>query len=302
MEGVDYLDGYNSIRAFALLNGQLLDFDAVEKAFRNLLRCSNYFPCLHAGRVNGMRFSIDADGNVVVTDGTDDDTTYTLTPLDATLLALAATAWAANAIPIGTGTDTLSQVAFAANRFPARASTGNLEAKTITDFALTILDDADAATVRTTIGAGTGSGDVVGPAGATDNAIPLYNGTTGKLIKNSALTSDGNTLSVPGVLTTGAGRVKEIVEFDGSSITLSATSEVVVVSTSATIVVPNPANFVKYSWEVINVSGGSLTIDRNGFNINGAAADVSLPNGDRAHIDWDPRGGGWLVTGSAKLS
>lgn len=33
-----------------------------------------------------------------------------------------------------------------------------------------------------------GSGDVVGPASATDNAIVLYNGTTGKLIKDSATT------------------------------------------------------------------------------------------------------------------
>jgi hypothetical protein len=33
-----------------------------------------------------------------------------------------------------------------------------------------------------------GTGDVVGPASATDNAVALYDGTTGKLIKNSTLT------------------------------------------------------------------------------------------------------------------
>ena len=35
------------------------------------------------------------------------------------------------------------------------------------------------------VAAGGGSGDVVGPASATDNAIALYDSTTGKLIKNS---------------------------------------------------------------------------------------------------------------------
>jgi hypothetical protein len=40
----------------------------------------------------------------------------------------------------------------------------------------------------------TGSGDVVGPASATDNAIARFNGTTGKLIQNSNITiADGAT-------------------------------------------------------------------------------------------------------------
>ena len=74
---------------------------------------------------------------------------------DATLTALAAQNWAANAFPIGTGADTVAQVSFAANTFPARASTGNLVAKTITDFGLSLVDDASAATARTTLGATT---------------------------------------------------------------------------------------------------------------------------------------------------
>lgn len=39
---------------------------------------------------------------------------------------------------------------------------------------------------------GGGSGDVVGPASATDNAIARYDGTTGKLLQNSATTIDDN--------------------------------------------------------------------------------------------------------------
>ena len=67
----------------------------------------------------------------------------TYQPLDATLTALAANNWVLNAFPIGTGADTVAQVSFAANTFPARGSTGNLVAKTITDDALLLLADAD---------------------------------------------------------------------------------------------------------------------------------------------------------------
>lgn len=60
-------------------------------------------------------------------------------PLDATLTAFAALTIANNTLTIGTGTDAFSQTAFAANTFPARASTGNLVAKTITDTSLAFL-------------------------------------------------------------------------------------------------------------------------------------------------------------------
>lgn len=75
-----------------------------------------------------------------------------LQPLDATLTAFAALTIAANTLTVGTGADAFSQTSFAANTFPARASTGSLEAKTITDFGLSLVDDADASTARTTIG------------------------------------------------------------------------------------------------------------------------------------------------------
>lgn len=58
---------------------------------------------------------------------------------DQTLAALAAADWVLNSFPIGSGANTVAQVAFAANTFPARASTGNLVAKAITDNSLTHL-------------------------------------------------------------------------------------------------------------------------------------------------------------------
>lgn len=43
-------------------------------------------------------------------------------------------------------------------------------------------------TISATGGGGGGSGDVVGPASATDNGFVKFDGTTGKLVKNSAVT------------------------------------------------------------------------------------------------------------------
>lgn len=48
----------------------------------------------------------------------------------------------------------------------------------------------------TAVAAGSGSGDVVGPSSSTDNAIARFDGTTGKLIQNSAVTIDDTTGSM----------------------------------------------------------------------------------------------------------
>lgn len=73
-------------------------------------------------------------------------------PLDATLTALAGANWQANSLAIGTGADAVGQVTFTTNTFPARASSGNLVAKPISDFGLSLVDDADAVAARTTLG------------------------------------------------------------------------------------------------------------------------------------------------------
>lgn len=71
---------------------------------------------------------------------------------DSTLTNFAALTIAANQMLIGTGADTPAVLAIAANQFAVRASTGNIVAAAITDFALTLLDDANAANMRTTLG------------------------------------------------------------------------------------------------------------------------------------------------------
>jgi len=53
-----------------------------------------------------------------------------------------------------------------------------------------------------TVAGGSGSGDVVGPASATDNAIVRYNGTTGKLVQASGITiADGASGTLSGTNT-----------------------------------------------------------------------------------------------------
>lgn len=67
-----------------------------------------------------------------------------------------------------------------------------VEAELVAGTNITITPSGSGATRQLTIaasgGGGGGSGDVVGPSSATDNAIPRYDGTTGKLIQNSSST------------------------------------------------------------------------------------------------------------------
>ena len=74
-----------------------------------------------------------------------------------------------------------------ANSFPSRRSAGNLTVNVITDFAFDILHNADAAAVRTTIGAGTGNGTVTTVTGTAP--ISVATGTTTPAISISPATT-----------------------------------------------------------------------------------------------------------------
>lgn len=109
----------------------------------------------------------------------------TYQPLDATLTALAGANWALNSVPRATGADTMVQQPIAANEFMARASTGNIVPKVITDLALSLLDDVTQSDMRTTLGLGTlatQSGTFSGTSSGTntgDQTITLTGDVTG---------------------------------------------------------------------------------------------------------------------------
>ncbi len=133
-----------------------------------------------------------ADARIAATIARDSEVAAGYQPLDGTLTALAAANWAANAVPVGSGADTLAQISFAANTFPARASTGNLVAKAITDAALALLDDADAATMLATLGAQPLAQSVNAQTGTSYTLVAADAGKLVTLSNGSAVT-----LSVP---------------------------------------------------------------------------------------------------------
>ena len=70
-----------------------------------------------------------------------------------------------------------------------------------------ILESHSPLTWRGPIGGG-GTGNVVGPASSTDNALVRFDGTTGKLLQNSgAALNDAGALTVPGSITSASGGV-----------------------------------------------------------------------------------------------
>lgn len=83
-------------------------------------------------------------------------------PLDGTLTSLSALTITTNSLSIGTGADAFTQTSFAANTFPAVASTGNLVAKPITDYGLSFVALADASAGRISLGLGTTSTKNIG--------------------------------------------------------------------------------------------------------------------------------------------
>lgn len=113
-------------------------------------------------------------------------------PLDATLTAFAALTIAANSLSIGSGSDAFSQTTFAANTFPGRSSSGNLVAKTMTDFGFGLVAAADASAALTLLGID--SNDAVTFGDLTVSNLTV-NGTT-TTVNSTTLTVDDPLIAV----------------------------------------------------------------------------------------------------------
>lgn len=148
------------------------------------------FTAANPGAIRWAR--VNADNSITLTDAATVRTDIGAQATDATLTALAGVNWAANSLAIGSGTDTVAQVTFAANTFPARSSSGNLVAKPITDAALSVLDDTTTGAMLTTLGAQPLDATLTALAGQNwaANAIPLGSGAD----TMSQLTLSANTI------------------------------------------------------------------------------------------------------------
>jgi hypothetical protein len=123
-------------------------------------------------------------GTAIDTDGTMAANSDTLIPSqkavktyaqlkDTFLTSLAALGTAANKLLYSAGVDTAAELALTANTFPCVTSSGGIIARSITDFALSLLDDSTAAAFKTT---GIAAGDIVQIMNAQTGAVAT--GTT----------------------------------------------------------------------------------------------------------------------------
>lgn len=113
--------------------------------------------------------------------------------------------------------------------------------------------------------AGGGTGDVVGPASATNNNIALYSGTTGKLIKNSVVSVTGagamsgvTTFTATGDITANGGDV--VVTTGGITVSAGNTNLSPRVTISDSAVTP-PLNVTERSTAPSTPSSGDIYLD-----------------------------------------
>jgi len=120
-----------------------------------------------------------------------------------------------------------------------------------------------------------GIGDVTGPASSTDGDIVLFNGATGKIIKDSGVNASGIiTINTTGELT------------GGGTVALGGTLNLNVPSGG-------------FTWN--DVSGAFVSTKSNGYFIT-AAASTTLPagaQGDTIEYILDTSGGNLVVTANA---
>ena len=117
-------------------------------------------------------------------------------------------------------------------------------------------------------------GDVVGPTGATDNAVARYDTTTGKLLQNST------------VLISDSGGVSGVTTLAAST---SVTTPIVQASNSAGLSLKNSAGTTQIS---MGAGGGDNMSINVSTNLNGTNAQIDISPTGTGHVHMKPSGTG----------
>ncbi len=148
-----------------------------------------------------------------------------------------------------------------------------------TNVTITTNAGSDSITINSTA---SGTGDVVGPASATDAVPVLFDGTTGKLVKNSTPTGTGNpVLATSPTLTTPTLGVASATTINKVALTAPATGSTLTIADGQTLTVNGSATITNGTHSGTNTgdqtsvtgNAGTATALQTARNINGVAFD-----------------------------
>ena len=162
---------------------------------------------------------------------------------------------------------------------------------------ITMADDSANDEIDVTIaasggGGGGGGGDVVGPASSTDAVPALFDGTTGKLLKNSTPTGTGNpVMQTSPSLTTPSLNVATATSVNKMAITAPATSTTLAVADGKTLTASNTLTLTGTDASSVAFgTGGTVAYVANKLSVFAATTSAEL-----AGVISDETGTGALV-------
>lgn len=147
-----------------------------------------------------------------------------------------------------------------------------------------------------------GSGDLVGPASATDTAIMLFDTTTGKLAKNSAITVDGSG-NMSGVGTINSAWIPSFVRLS-SAFTSSGTAQQDITGTSITVPAAGTYVFEYYLSTANSSTTGTLSFaaTATGGTISGYSLLVTNPTNTTVFLAGTSTTNGTAATGGVRAT